>query len=350
MKRVSSGVITLAALLTVGRPILGADSACGDRQRSFGDAGLFAPVPAPGLPEGIAVRGNKFYVAGQADLFNFGDPEPPKVFEYDICTGSLLATFVMQGQDLAQPHGVSHLSFDGSGRLYVIDFQRGVVRIELSSGRQEVYAPPFPIINPFGLPSLPNEMAFDATGNLYVTDSLQGVIWRIAPGGGMPAIWFQDPRISSSFGPNGIRFDRSGETIYFVVSMDSATAEAGVYTLPLSEAAQPDDLRLFHRYADGEVPDSLAFGRSGKLYVTLASPAASGVSILSPNGSEEARIANAPAGSLSPFDSPACMAFDREGGLLISNHAFFTRIPDHYLVLDVFVDDKGLPLIKPDVR
>lgn len=192
-------------------------------------------------------------------------------------------------------------------------------------------------------------MAFDAIGNLYVTDSLQSVIWRISPSGGTPSIWFQDPRIASSFGPNGIRFDPSGNTIYFILSVGSATAEAGVYKLPLSDDVQAADLRQFHRYAGGEVPDSLAFGRSGKLYVTLAAPPLSGVSILDADGSEETRITNAPTSPLSPFDSPACMAFDKKGGLLISNHAFFTKIPQHYLVLNVFVGDTELPLIKPNV-
>ncbi len=337
-------LIALVGLLTVGQAAASAQSG-----RSFGDTQIVAPVPAPGFPEGMAVHGNRFYVAGQADLFNFGDPVPPTVFEYDLDSGALLRTFPMEGQNLALPHGASHVSFDGQGRLYVIDFQRGVVRIDLETSQQEVYGMGWPIINTLGLPSLPNEMAFDAAGNLYVTDSFQGCIWRIAPGGGAPRIWFQDPRITSSFGPNGIRFDASGNTVYFNVSIDSATAQAGVYTLPLSDAPQAADLKLFHRYGGGEIPDSLAFGRSGKLYATLAAPPLSGLSILRPDGSEETRIGDAPTSPLSPFDSPACMAFDRKGGLLISNHAFFTRIREHFLVLNTFVNDLELPLIKPDV-
>jgi sugar lactone lactonase YvrE len=274
---------------------------------------------------------------------------PPTVFEYDLDSAALLRTFPMEGQNLALSHGALHISFDGQGRLYVIDFQRGVVRIDLESTQQEVYGLGWPIINTVGLPSLPNEMAFDAAGNLYVTDSFQGCIWRIAPGGGAPTIWFQDPRITSSFGPNGIRFDASGETVYFVVSVDSATAQAGVYTLPLSDTPRAADLKLFHRYGGGEIPDSLAFGRSGNLYVSLAAPSLSGLSILGTDGSELTRISNARTSPLVPFDSPACMAFDRKGGLLISNHAFFTKIAAHFLVLKTFVDDRELPLIKPDV-
>jgi len=347
MKTRWSTLIAWVGLLTVAQAAATAQT--DPDERPFGDTQIVAPVPAPGFPEGMAVHGSRFYVAGQADLYNFHDPVPPTVFEYDLECGTLLRTFPMEGQNLALPHGASHISFDGQGRLYVIDFQRGVVRIDLENGVQEVYGKGWPIINTLGLPSLPNEMAFDEEGNLYVTDSFQGCIWRIAPGGGAPKIWFQDPRITSSFGPNGIRLDARGNTVYFNVSIDSATAQAGVYTLPLSDAPQAADLQLFHRYGGGEIPDSLAFGRSGKLYVTLAAPSLSGVSILLPSGSEATRLGDAPTSPLSPFDSPACMAFDRKGGLLISNHAFFTRIREHFLVLNTFVDDKELPLIKPKV-
>jgi hypothetical protein len=74
--------IALVGLLTTG---LAAARAQSDPvERSFGDTQIVAPVPAPGFPEGMAVHGNKFYVAGQADLFNFHDPVPPTVFEYDL--------------------------------------------------------------------------------------------------------------------------------------------------------------------------------------------------------------------------------------------------------------------------
>jgi hypothetical protein len=117
-------LIALTGLLTLGQA-----AAIAQSQRPFGDTQIVAPVPAPGFPEGMAVRGNRFYVAGQADLFNSNDTVPPTVFEFEIDSRALLRTFRMQGQNLAFPHGASHLSFDGEGRLYVIDFQRGVVRI-----------------------------------------------------------------------------------------------------------------------------------------------------------------------------------------------------------------------------
>ena len=86
-----SAFIALLGLLTVGQAAASAQS-----ERSFGDTQIVAPVPAPGFPEGMAVHGNRFYVAGQADLFNFGDPVPPTVFEFDLDSGALLRTFPME--------------------------------------------------------------------------------------------------------------------------------------------------------------------------------------------------------------------------------------------------------------
>ena len=182
MKTRFSAFIALLGLLTVGQAAASAQS-----ERSFGDTQIVAPVPAPGFPEGMAVHGNRFYVAGQADLFNFGDPVPPTVFEFDLDSGALLRTFPMEGQNLALPHGASHVSFDGQGRLYVIDFQRGVVRIDLESSQQQVYSTGWPIINTLGLPSLPNEMAF-ATSPVSASPGYQPV----------PASAFARARVAAS--------------------------------------------------------------------------------------------------------------------------------------------------------
>lgn len=59
---------------------------------------------------------------------------------------------------------------------------------------------------------------------------------------------------------------------------------ASVYSLPLvanPTAGQPE---LFHRFAIGELPDGIAFGATGDLYVAMASPTAPGAMILRPDG------------------------------------------------------------------
>jgi hypothetical protein len=50
--------------------------------QSLGDSKVVAPVPPPGYPEGIATRGNRFYVSGPA---TFGAPlGSAYVHAYDI--------------------------------------------------------------------------------------------------------------------------------------------------------------------------------------------------------------------------------------------------------------------------
>lgn len=43
------------------------------------------------------------------------------------------------------------------------------------------------------LPPIVNDVVFDRQGNAYVTDSTQATIFRYAPGGDTPTIWFQSP-------------------------------------------------------------------------------------------------------------------------------------------------------------
>ena len=202
---------------------------------------------------------------------------------------------------------------------------------------------------PFDAPALPNDLVFDRNGNAYVTDSLQATIWKVPAGGGQPQIWFQDPRLATtSFGPNGIRLDPSRTKVYFTVTADLA-GRAFVYTLPLVAHPTGADLKVFHEYTNGDAPDGIAFGATGRLYVAIATPFASGISILAPNGAEVVRLANPPGSPIFPYDSPANLAFDGTGVVLATNHAFVTGVtnPEQFTVLDVWVADPGNPLEKP---
>lgn len=335
--------------------------------RPFGDVQVLATVPAStGFPEGIAVKGNKIYVSGPARFGTAGDGTPSRVFAYNADSGALLRTYDIQGEDLNQDHANSCIAFDDEGRLYVVNLQLGIVRIDLGSGHQEVYAPPVPNLAPcsavtpgtpcsptqMDVPPLANDIAFDEDGNLYLTDSFQATIWRIPPGGGQPKIWFQDSRLDTPFGPNGIRLSPDRTKIYFTITANSVGQfgefQGGkIYRLPLVKHPTAAQLQVFHEY-NGEAPDGIAFGKSGKMYVALAAPFNSGVSILNPNGTEAARLHNDQDPTF-PYDSPANIAFTKQGSIVITNHAFATMIPAHFVVLDVFVNDKGEPLVKPDV-
>ena len=351
-----------ATLLVVAALILtAAVPAAASRHRPFGDVRVLAAVPTPpGFPEGIAIFGQRVYVAGPATFGTAGGP-PSVVLVYSGGSGRLLDVVPTQGENLALEHANSGVAFDRQGRAYVLNTQLGVYRLR-RNGTQEPYASPFPDLPQCGVapppcsptvfdgPALPNDLAFDAAGNLYVTDSLQATIWRIPPGGGTPQIWFQDIRLAStSFGPNGVRVSPDGTRIFFTVSVDLENL-GRVYSLPLVDAPSAGDLQVFHTYAEGEIPDGLAFGRNGDVYVVLADPANSGISVLGPDGQETARLGN-PAGSvLEPYDSPAHLAFDGTGSVVVTNHAVFSMNPAHFAVLDVFVGDRGAPLFRPNLR
>ena len=335
------------------------------RAQNIGDVQVLATFPTPpGFPEGVAVNGSRVYVSGPARFGNAGEP-PSKVIAYDIATGATVREYAMQGENTALDHANSCIAFDGAGRLYVVNTQLGIVRIDIGTGAQEPYAATLPNLPPcnsapapcsptfIDLPPLPNDIAFDEDGNLYLTDSFQATIWRIAPGGGQPQIWFQSAQLDRPFGANGLRISPDRTKVYFAVTAEGVDPMTGaflggkIYTLPLVNAPAQSDLQVFHQY-NGEAPDGIAFGRSGKLYVVEAAPFNSGISILRADGTEEARLTNT-VNPIDPYDSPANAAFDKHGSLLVTNHAFLTGIPTHFTILKVFVDDKGLPLIRPDL-
>lgn len=108
-----------------------------------------------------------------------------------------------KNQRPVNPRAVSHDAFDGRGRLYVLEFQDGIFRLNLDAeNSQQLYASRFPDLRPCpggvvvpGVACSPtltderpimNEAAFDANGNLYVSDSNQATIWVVRPRGPLP--------------------------------------------------------------------------------------------------------------------------------------------------------------------
>lgn len=358
MTRSRAGTVALVAVLGL---VAASGVSAAAEPRPIGDVKVLAQVPTPpGFPEGIAVQGNRVYVAGPATSGTIGKP-PSRVVAFNTLTGAQVASYKAKGENVLAEHANSSIAFDGNGRLYVLNTQLGMYRLTPSTGKQEPYGDPFPDLSPclvapapcspapLPTPPLPNDLAFDATGNAYVTDSLQATIWKVPAGGGAPQIWFQDSRLVSEYiGVNGIRLDPARSKVFITVTSD-LQGQSFVYTLPLVDKPTAADLAVFHQYGPGDLPDGIAFGASGPLYVAMATPSASGVSILAPKGDETVRLANPVGSPVLPYDSPANIAFNAKGSLLLSNHAFVTGVldPKAFNVLDVFVDDKASPLEKP---
>lgn len=356
-------IARLAVHLVLAAALIG--TAMSSRAAQFGDVSVLAHVPAPGFPEGIAVQGDRVYVAGPATLGTAINNQPSRVWEFSAASGALTRTLLTQGETvLGAEHANSCVAFDGQGRLYVLNTQIGPYRLNVATGVQEPYSPPIPDLDPClptdgpqavcttsaGVsPPLPNDLAFDELGNLYVTDSLQATIFRIPAGGGPAQVWFHDYRLFGPYiGVNGLRLSPDRTKIFISVTHD-LLGIGRIYTLPLVDAPKAADLQTFHNYILGEGPDGFAFGASGKLYVTLALPGSSGISVLNPDGTEVARIKNPLLSPTKPFDAPANLAFDGKGNVLVTNHAFATGLllPKQFQILKVFVDDVASPLLTP---
>jgi sugar lactone lactonase YvrE len=356
-------IARFAVHLVLAAGLIGA--AMSSRAAQFGDVSVLAQVPAPGFPEGIAVKGDRVYVAGPATLGTSINNQASRVWEYSATSGQLTRTFLTQGEKvLGAEHANSCVAFDGQGRLYVLNSQIGPYRLDVTTGVQTSYGPPIPDLNPClptdgpqaecttstGVtPPLPNDLAFDELGNLYVTDSMQATIFRIPAGGGPAKVWFHDYRLFGPYiGVNGLRLSPDRTKIFISVTND-LLGIGRIYTLPVVDAPKATDLQIFHNYILAEGPDGIAFGASGKLYVTLALPGSSGISVLNPDGSEAARIKNPLLSLTKPFDAPANLAFDGKGNVLVTNHAFATGLllPKQFQILKVFVDDVASPLVTP---
>lgn len=331
----------------------------------YGEITTFALVPAmPGFPEGVAVHGNRVFVSGPA-RFGTAGTGPSAIQVYDRKSGALVQTVYVSGEALAFEHALSNMAVDGAGRIYALSTQLGLIRF-VRQGQtyvQQAYGAPVPDIpvcpatpacspTTFDLPPIVNDVVFDPDGNAYVTDSLQATIWRYAPGGGVPQVWFQSPLFEGGgfipFGPNGIRLDPDRSHVYVVVSSSSANPLLGtIYRLPLVNNPAPGDLEVFSTYTAGEIPDQLAFGARGDLYVSLA--LTNQISVLDANGSELTRIQSA-VGDDIPLDNPAGIAFDaRTKSLLVANHALLSGNPANFAVLQAYVDDPGDALVAPHI-
>ena len=329
---------------------------------AFGDARVLAPFPAdPGFPEGVVVREGKVYAAGAATFGTTG-AGPSTVMEYDRATGAVVRRYDVVGENRLAEHANSSIAFDGDGRLYVLNTQLGTYRLTPGTGTQELYAAPFPNLAPcvalligapcsptlLNLPPLPNDIAFAPDGAAYVSDSMQATIWRIPPGGGAPQIWYQDSRFASPYiGTNGLRLSPDGTRVFVTVTVDML-GQASVYSLPLKAHPAKADLKLFHRFGLGELPDGIAFGSTGDLYVAMATPGKAGVLILRPDGTARARLANPPLSLLAPYDGPANIAFDGAGRILLTNHAPVTGLVlRKFSIADTDVGDTGAALFAP---
>ncbi|MGQ0433689.1 MAG: Vgb family protein [Microthrixaceae bacterium] len=341
--RILAGVA--AVLAGVAAPASGAG------ERSVGDSRVFASVPTPGQPAGIAVD------CGRVLVTTLGLPPEvttdPKLFAFDA-SGKLDHAVTIPRMMPASAMALFGVAADGQGRAYVVDMHGRIVRVDPVTGAQTVYAE-FPAAVG-GVTTMPVDLAFDDAGAAYVTDQNLAAIWRVPAGGGVPTLWFQDPRLAGYInGPTGIRLHPTDGHLYFTVAISAygPTAGAGlVYRVPATDDPSAGQLEEVFRYPVRSSPFGLAFGASGKLYVALYGPHQ--LSILRPGTGvtrvEELRFPSTEdnAARPVPFDRPVSVAFDGQGSLLVTNSASASAPnPKRMVVFDVFVDDTAGTMQRP---
>jgi sugar lactone lactonase YvrE len=217
---------------------------------------VFARVPEPGQPEGLAVAQDGTVYAG-TDVAPFGvRPEgiqPAKVFAFTP-NGQLKRAYTILGETYAPWYGLFGLAVDGDGIVYALDHNPPrVLAIDPVTGGQTTYAS-FHQVTPCSLAapgaeckdttgdngSFPNFIVFAPDGTMYVTDTSQALIWRI-PRGGQPQVWYTNPGLETLFGPNDLALTPDGHTLLFGFSQASYNGQLspGLYALPILADGRP---------------------------------------------------------------------------------------------------------------
>jgi sugar lactone lactonase YvrE len=350
------GPVVVLGTIGIGPGIVPALASETANHPAIGDTTVFASVPAPGHPFGVAVDKNRVYISTSAGDF-FADPatgghlnsDGERVFAYDR-QGKLVATTSIATMPNSNM-GLFGLALDGNPnpnhQLYIADMNGRILRLSLD---QKNAAPVLFAKAPLAggwMVTMWNDLVFDRGGNLFMTDD-KPRLWRVTPDG-QASIWFQDPRLTGFFGfaggPLGGRIDPSGKFLYFTITI-SATfpGEAVVYRLPLVDHPSGSDLQLVHRFPvvpGQQLPQAagLAFAESGDIYVGLIGT--NQIAVLDPAGNEIRRIS-------SPlFDSPWGIAFMGQSLLVTNADIQPVESPNRWKVLKVYVGESGSPLNRP---
>src|SRR2546422_7858125 len=203
---------------------------------AIGDTSVFASVPAPGHPFGVAVDKNRVYISTSAGDF-FADPakgghlnsDGERVFAYDK-RGNLVKTTsiaTMPNSDM----GVFGLALDGNPtpthNLYVADMNGRILRLALDRDAQapQVFSQTPPPFGGLGWhASMWNDLVFDKAGDPFLTDE-KPRLWEVTPEGQGP-VWVTGPKIGGLFGfaggPLGGRIAPPGKYLYFTITISAA--------------------------------------------------------------------------------------------------------------------------------
>ena len=354
-RRVAVPIAGVAAFVAIGSMMSPVAAAHPAAEPASDAVSVFANVPAPGHPFGIAVDDHRIYVSTSAGDFFAGhlNSDDERVFTYDE-NGSLLRATTIDTADNSDM-GLFGLALDGNPGprhgLYVADMNGRILRLGVGAHPEppQLFSevPPSTGLAGDWMKAMWNDLVFDKAGNLYVPDD-KPRIWRVASDG-TASIWFTDPRLTGYFGfaggPLGGRIDPTGKWLYFSITASAEfPLEAVIYRLPLVDHPTASDLQLVHRFPfDPTQPPpqatGLAFAKSGNLYVSLLGP--NQIAVLDPAGNEIRRISDP------RFHSPWGLAFMGHTLLVTNGDLEPGDNLDAWKIFRVDVGETGLPLNRP---
>ncbi|HEX8053967.1 MAG TPA: hypothetical protein VF517_13335 [Thermoleophilaceae bacterium] len=312
------------------------------------DTRVLALVPRPGFPAHAYVHPNGRIYAGTYTNPS-GDAAPSRVFEYDGGNGTLLRSWTVEGQNLAEEHGVQAATSDARGRIVLLD--KSPPRILLLDQRTSAQIP----YASFGSSSIPNYAAWGPDGSLYVTDYELPILWRVPPGGGTPEKWLEDPRLDGGgeFGTTGIEL-AGDRTTLLVAQQSEAGGAAGnpttgrLFRVPIGPDGKAGAMTQLWESAPADGPDGFGIAKSGNVYI--ANLASNQIAVVGPGGNEIERFPQSPGtgenGSSVPFDSPSNVSFLGTRAI-VAQQSYFAGDPTKQAILDVETGEEGLPELIP---
>jgi sugar lactone lactonase YvrE len=268
-------------IVAVPQPIL-ADSKAGVLQP-------FATLPAGLDAEGLAIRGDSFYVGAISFTGTDGS-----VLVFDK-SGALTQTFTIPGypavgqvalsKDDLFAVACSAFSPTATGAVVEVDLKSGAVMIVATEG------------------TCPNGLAMDNKGNMYITNIFDGSVSKVTPGGAVSTFASGGLLAPAPFdgfgnlGPNDIAIDNKGGALYV-----TNTGQNTVVKIQINKDGSAGAVSLFSTGVPG--PDGVAFDKKGDLVVT--SPFTGSVYLVAPDGSASLLVFDTTAVGL---NNPSNVAF-----------------------------------------
>src|SRR5438046_1332297 len=207
--------IAIAVLVTA------APSMAQTPERPIGDIEVFATLPYPGHPGGLAVAGRTLYVDTSNADFDRPFDASDEIWAFNLDSGQPAGGLRSNPIEVAreasvQTMGLLGMDLDSQGRIYAADMNGRIVRVDPRTGAQQVYAT-IPTSTDTSFTDMPGFPVFGRDGKLYVALFAKNQL-SILDSDGTEALRFPSPEENAEReipveGPFGLAFDGRGSLL-----------------------------------------------------------------------------------------------------------------------------------------